>query len=119
MTKKRRYNSNRSKGSIGSDLKDFGTAILGAGLLLFLWLVMIVVQVVIAFWYVITPVILCLIYVRFKTRTIVPLVPIPLTKTIETIEDIKTNQGIKKVKTIETYQEKQSPGIINALINRF
>lgn len=115
MTKKRRYNSNRSK---GSDIKDFGTAVIGAGILLFLWLVVIVVQVIIALWYIITPVILCLIYVWIKTRTITPPVPTPAVRTIETIEDIKTNQGMKKVKTIETYQEKQSIGIIQALINR-
>jgi len=115
MTKKRRYNSDRST---RSDLKDFGSAIIGAGVLLFLWLVVIVVSVIVAFWYIITPIVLCLIYIWFKTRTIAPSIPIPAVKTIETIEDIKTNQGTKKVKTIETYQEQHSPGIITTLINR-
>lgn len=115
MTKKRRYNSSQSK---GSDIKDFGTAVIGAGILLFLWLIVIVVQTIIALWYIITPVILCLIYVWYKGRTIAPPVPVPSVKTIETIEDTTTNHGTKKVKTIETYQEKQSPGIIHTLINR-
>ena len=115
MVKKRRYNSSRSS---GSDIKDFGTAIVGAGILLFLWLIAITVQFIVSYWYVIAPVILCLIYLWYKTRTIAPSVPVPSSKTIETIEDISTGHGSKKVKTIETYQEKHSPGIIQALINR-
>lgn len=116
MTKKRRYNSDRST---RSDIKDFSMAVIGSGILLFLWLIVIVVSAIIAFWYLITPIVLCLIYIWYKGRTVASPVPIPAVKTIETIEDIKTNQGTKKVKTIETYREKQSPGIIQALINRF
>ena len=114
MVKKRRYNSRGT----GSDLQDFSTLLIGAGILLFLWLIAITVQVIIAYWYVITPIVLCGIYVWFKLPSKVQPAPIPSTKTIETIEDITTNQGNKKVKTIETYQEKKSPGIIQALINR-
>jgi hypothetical protein len=115
MPKKRRYNS---KQSITSDIKDFSTALIGVGILLSLWLIVIVISTIIAFWYLITPIIACLVYVWYKTRTIASSIPIPAVKTIETIEDIKTSQGMKKVKTIETYQEKQSIGIIQALINR-
>ena len=115
MVKKRRYNSSRST---GSDLKDFGTVLIGAGILLFLWLIAITVQFIVSYWYVITPVILCLIYVWFKLPSKTPSIPIPSTRTIETIEDYTNNQGKKRVKTLETYQEKRSPGIIQALINR-
>ena len=115
MVKKRRYNSGRST---GSDLQDFSTVLIGAGILLFLWLIAIAVQFIIAYWYVITPVILCLIYVWFKLPSKTPSMPIPSTKTIETIEDSTTNQGKKTVKTLETYQDKKPAGIIQALINR-
>ena len=115
MAKKHRCNSSRS---ISSDLQDFSTLLIGAAILLFLWLIAIAVQMIISYWYVITPIIICLIYVWFKTRTIAVPVPIPSVKTIETIEDITTNQGNKKVKTLETYQDKHSPGIIVSLINR-
>jgi len=114
MVKKRRYNSR----STGSDLQDFSNLLIGAAILLFLWLIAIAVQFIVTYWYVITPVILCLIYVWFKTRTIAPSMPVPTVKTVETIEDYTNNQGKKRVKTLETYQDKKSPGIIQALINR-
>ena len=115
MVKKRRYNSGRST---GSDLQDFSTALIGAGILLFLWLIAIAVQFIITYWYVITPIVLCGIYAWFKLPSKVQPVPIPTAKTVETIEDYTNNQGKKRVKTLETYQEKKSSGIIQALINR-
>ena len=118
MAKKRRYNSKQSNQSIGSDIKDFSTALLGAAILLFLWLIAIIVQVIVSFWYVIGLVVLCCVVVWFKTRTPTPSIPTPSIKTIETVEDIATSHGSKKIKIVETYHEKHSPGIIQALINR-
>jgi len=102
---------------ITSDIKDLGILCIGFSILFAVWLIAICIQVMIEYWYVSVPALACISYAYLKSRTIEPVQPQPSYRVVNTIEDIKINNGTRKTRTTEKYDPVIPTG--TKILNRF
>jgi len=109
-TKKRR--------STGSDLKDMILVFAAIAVIFAVWLVAVIFQTILTYWYLSLPLIGALLYLVI-TRDAPPRVPLPAEKTVSIVEDIKINNGTRHTRTQEKYLPEKSginlAGIIRSL----
>lgn len=112
----KRYRSTTNRSTTSSDLKDLSTLAIGFAILFVIWFIAICIQAMITYWFISVPVIACIAYAYLKYRTIQPAVPQPTTRTVNTIEDIKINNGTRRTTTSEKYNPEIST--TTKLLNR-
>ena len=114
MTRPRKYRTKKD-----SDMHNLAMVCIGLGVLFVVWFIAICIQIALEYWYISGPVIVCSLYAYAKLRTI-DNTRYPDQKTVDITEDIKINNGTKKVVTREIYSPEKSiiPQILSALINR-
>jgi len=95
-TKKRR--------STGSDLKDMILVFAAIAIIFAVWLVAVILQVLLDYWYLSIPLIGALLYLVI-TRDAPPL---PAVKTVSIVEDVRINNGTRHTRTQEKYLPEKS-----------
>ena len=114
MTRPRKYRTKKD-----SDMHNLAMVCIGLGVLFVVWFIAICIQIALEYWYISGPVIVCSLYAYAKLRTI-DNTRYPDQKTVDITEDIKINNGTKKVVTREIYSPEKSiiPDLIGLLIHR-
>ena len=98
-TKKRR--------STGSDLKDLILVFAAIAIVFAVWLVAVILQVLLDYWYLSVPLIGALLYLVI-TRDAPPRVPLPAEKTVSIVEDVRINNGTRHTRMQEKYLPEKS-----------
>ena len=95
--------------STGSDLKDLILVFAAIAIIFAVWLVAVILQVLLDYWYLSIPLIGALLYLVI-TRDAPPRVPLPAVKTVSIVEDVRINNGTRHTRTQEKYLPEKKHG---------
>jgi hypothetical protein len=105
----------RRDNPIKEDIQNIKIIIIGAGLLMLLWLIAIITLAIIEYWYISLPCFLIVAYIVYtKGNKPIP-AQIPVSSTIRTIEQIKINNGTRQTITNEVYTPNIPKGIFRTI----
>lgn len=97
----------KKRRSTGSDLKDMILVFAAIAIIFAVWLVAVILQVLLDYWYLSIPLIGALLYLVI-TRDAPPRVPLPAVKTVSIVEDVRINNGTRHTRTQEKYLPEKS-----------